>query len=101
MLKVEHVKKFYGHFLALDDLNMEIGEGSLFGFVGPNGAGKTTAIRIMTGILAPDEGSVIIGDMPAGYENAATRSMIGYIPDAFGIYNNLKVSEYMEFFAAC
>ncbi len=101
MLKVEHVKKFYGHFCALDDLSMEIGEGSLFGFVGPNGAGKTTAIRIMTGIIAPDEGNVSIAGLPAGYENAEARSMIGYIPDAFGIYNNLKVSEYMEFFAAC
>jgi len=101
MLKVDHVKKFYGHFCALDDLSMEIGEGALFGFVGPNGAGKTTAIRIMTGIIAPDEGSVTVGDLPGGYENAATRSMIGYIPDAFGIYNNLKVSEYMEFFSAC
>ncbi|MBR2532025.1 MAG: ATP-binding cassette domain-containing protein, partial [Lachnospiraceae bacterium] len=68
---------------------MEIGEGSLFGFVGPNGAGKTTAIRIMTGIIAPDEGTVSIAGLPAGYENAEARSMIGYIPDAFGIYNNL------------
>ena len=101
MLQVEHVKKFYGHFCALDDLTMHISEGSLYGFVGPNGAGKTTAIRIMTGIIYPDEGTVTVAGMPGGYEHAESRSLIGYVPDAFGIYNNLRVSEYMEFFAAC
>lgn len=101
MLKVDNVKKFYGHFCALDGLSLKISEGSLFGFVGPNGAGKTTAIKIMTGIIYPDEGSVTINGMSPESDGKNYRSMIGYVPDAFGIYNNLKVSEYMEFFAAC
>lgn len=101
MLKVENVKKFYGHFCALDGLSLNISDGSLFGFVGPNGAGKTTAIRIMTGIMYPDEGTVTIDGMDPISDSIRYKSMIGYVPDAFGIYNNLKVSEYMEFFAAC
>ena len=101
MIRVEEVKKFYGHFCALDSLSLKISDGSLFGFVGPNGAGKTTAIKIMTGIIYPDEGSVTIDDMRPEDDLIKYKSMIGYVPDAFGIYNNLKVSEYMEFFAAC
>ncbi len=101
MLKLEHIQKFYGHFCALDDLNMHVSEGALYGFVGPNGAGKTTAIRIMTGILMPDAGTVELKGQPADYSDAETRCMIGYVPDAFGIYNNLRVDEYMRFFAAC
>ena len=101
MIRVDGVKKFYGHFCALDSLSLKISDGSLFGFVGPNGAGKTTAIKIMTGIIYPDEGSVTIDDMRPEDDLIRYKSMIGYVPDAFGIYNNLKVSEYMEFFAAC
>ena len=101
MIRVDGVKKFYGHFCALDYLSLKISDGSLFGFVGPNGAGKTTAIKIMTGIIYPDEGSVTIDDMRPEDDLIRYKSMIGYVPDAFGIYNNLKVSEYMEFFAAC
>ena len=101
MIRVDGVKKFYGHFCALDSLSLKISDGSLFGFVGPNGAGKTTAIKIMTGIIYPDEGSVTIDDMRPEDDLIKYKSMIGYVPDAFGIYNNLKVSEYMEFFAAC
>lgn len=101
MIRVDGVKKFYGHFCALDSLSLKISDGSLFGFVGPNGAGKTTAIKIMTGIIYPDEGSVTIDDMRPEDDLVKYKSMIGYVPDAFGIYNNLKVSEYMEFFAAC
>ena len=95
MIRVDGVKKFYGHFCALDSLSLKISDGSLFGFVGPNGAGKTTAIKIMTGIIYPDEGSVTIDDMRPEDDLIKYKSMIGYVPDAFGIYNNLKVSEYM------
>lgn len=101
MLKLDNIKKFYGHFCALDGLELSISDGSLLGFVGPNGAGKTTAIKIMTGIIYPDEGSVTLNGMNPEQDGKNYRSMIGYVPDAFGIYNNLKVREYMEFFAAC
>ncbi len=101
ILAMKNIKKFYGKFCALDGLNLEIEEGALYGFVGPNGAGKTTAIKIMTGILYPDEGKVIIEGMESGSDNRRLKKKIGYVPDSFGVYNNLTVSEYMSFFASC
>lgn len=101
MLKLIDIKKFYGHFCALDGLNMTVDEGALYGFIGPNGAGKTTAIKIMTGIMYPDEGEVRLDGMLTEEEPEKYKSMIGYVPDSFGIYSNIKVREYMQFFAAC
>ena len=98
MLALEGIKKFYGKVLALDSLSLTVNDGSLFGFVGPNGAGKTTAIKIMTGILHPDEGSISIDGENITERPERLREMTGYVPDSFGIYRNLKVSEYMEFF---
>lgn len=101
MLKIEGLKKAYGNYHALDGLDMEVADGALYGFVGPNGAGKTTTIKIMTGLLLPDAGTVEIGGIDALKEAGKIKDRIGYVPDYFGIYDNLKVSEYMEFFAAC
>lgn len=98
---MENVRKFYGRLCALDGLDLSIDDGALYGFVGPNGAGKTTAIKIMAGILYPDEGLVTIDGMEAGTDNRRLKRRIGYVPDSFGVYNNLKVSEYMDFFASC
>lgn len=101
MLKIHGLKKKFKHFQALNGLDMEIEEGALYGFVGPNGAGKTTAIRIITGLLLPDEGSVEIDGKDALLHREAVKDSFGYVPDEFGMYDNLKVSEYMEFFASC
>ena len=101
MLKIRNLRKAYGGYHALNGLDMEIADGALYGFVGPNGAGKTTAIRIMTGLLRADSGTVEIDGMDAGAAPYGLREKIGYVPDSFGVYDNLKVSEYMEFFAAC
>lgn len=115
MLELKNVTKIYGSFMALDDLSLTVDDGALFGFVGPNGAGKTTALRIMAGLLRPDSGEVVFGASPANGDPASTELLsgraagqtgrliqnTGYIPDTLGIYRNLKVSEYMEFFAAC
>ncbi len=101
MLKLKDVTKFYGHFCALDGLSISIDSGALYGFIGPNGAGKTTAIRIMTGILYPDEGEVTVNGMHMEESPVRYKSMIGYVPDSFGIYNNIRVKEYLQFFAAC
>ena len=101
MLKTRNLQKKYGNYHALDGLNMEIPDGALFGFVGPNGAGKTTTIKILTGLLRPDGGTVEIEGADALKEPRRMRDMIGYIPDTFGVYDNLKVSEYMDFFASC
>lgn len=101
MLKIEKLTKSYGKFVALDGLDMELEKGALYGFIGPNGAGKTTAIRIMAGLLHPDSGSVTICGIDAGSNQKWLKSEIGYVPDAFGVYDNLKVVEYMDFFASC
>lgn len=101
MLDIKNLRKKFKNFSALDGLNLQIGKGELFGFVGPNGAGKTTTIKIITGLLAPDEGSVIIDGVDAVRDSRSLKRKIGYVPDFFGVYDNLKVSEYMEFFASC
>lgn len=101
MLVIRDLKKRYGNFQALDGLNLEIKKGELFGFVGPNGAGKTTTLKIVAGLLAPDSGEVYIDGIDALKDKRALKEKIGYVPDFFGVYDNLKVSEYMEFFASC
>lgn len=101
MLKIERLKKSYGNFRALDGLDMEIKRGALYGFVGPNGAGKTTTIKILAGLLSPDEGRITIDGQEAFGADRSLKGKIGYVPDSFGVYDNLTVWEYMEFFAAC
>lgn len=101
MLEIRDLRKRYGNFQALDGLNLEIKRGELFGFVGPNGAGKTTTLKIMAGLMAPDSGEVRIDGEDALKDNRSLKEKIGYVPDFFGVYDNLKVSEYMEFFASC
>ena len=101
MLKIHGLKKKFKNFQALNGLDMEIEEGALYGFVGPNGAGKTTAIRIITGLLLPDEGTVEIAGKDAIRHREEVKDYFGYVPDEFGMYDNLKVWEYMDFFASC
>jgi len=101
MLKIDGLKKRFGQAVALDGLSMTVKEGALYGFVGPNGAGKTTTIRILTGQLLPDSGTVTIDGVDVTREPKKVMDKIGYVPDFFGVYDNLKVKEYMEFFASC
>lgn len=101
MLEIRNLKKTFGKFYALDGLDMDISDGALYGFVGPNGAGKTTTIKIMTGLLEADEGQVLIDGVDVTGGLSLLKLKIGYVPDFFGVYDNLKVSEYMEFFASC
>ena len=101
MLEIRKLQKRYGNFQALDGLDLTIPEGEIFGFVGPNGAGKTTTLKITAGLLSPDSGSVMIDGVDALADNRGLKEKIGYVPDFFGVYDNLKVSEYMEFFASC
>ena len=79
---------------------MEIHKGELYGFVGPNGAGKTTTIRIISGLLKPTRGQVWIDGIPVNKDIKTLKSKIGYIPDFFGVYDNLTVMEYLEFYAS-
>lgn len=101
MLKIQNLRKTFGNYHALDGLDMEIEAGALYGFVGPNGAGKTTTIKIVSGLLLPDKGTVEIDGIDALAYPRQMREKIGYVPDYFGVYDNLKVWEYMEFFASC
>ena len=91
MLKIHGLKKSFGHVQALSGLDMEVEEGALYGFVGPNGAGKTTAIKVITGLLRPDEGSVEICGKDALLYREESREFFGYVPDEFGMYDNLKI----------
>jgi len=100
MLDLIDVKKSYGKTHALNGFELHIKEGSLFGLVGPNGAGKTTALKIISGLLKPDSGEVRIAGMSTGNSMDRVHELIGYVPDSLGIYDNLTVWEYMEFFAA-
>lgn len=100
MLKIENLCKRFGDFTALDHLNMQVDKGELFGFVGPNGAGKTTTIRIISGLLRATSGEVWVNGMRTSRNTKKLKESIGYVPDTFGVYDNLKVSEYLEFFAA-
>lgn len=100
MVKIEHLRKTYGKFVALEDMNLEIKQGELFGFVGPNGAGKTTTMKILSGLLSADSGFVRVDDVNVTAEPQRVREKIGYMPDFFGVYDNLKAIEYMEFFAS-
>lgn len=101
MLKIRGLKKTFKHFQVLNGLDMDIEEGALYGLVGPNGAGKTTVIRIITGLLLPDEGRVEIAGKDIFHNGERIKELFGYVPDEFGMYDNLKVGEYMEFFASC
>jgi ABC-2 type transport system ATP-binding protein len=86
--------------MAVNDLNLHIPQGDLFGFVGPNGAGKTTTIRMVCGLMPPTAGSIRINGVDALANLQEIKKQIGYVPDFFGVYNNLKVMEYMDFYGS-
>ena len=90
--------KRYGRFTAVDELSLEIGKGHVYGFVGPNGAGKTTTMKIVTGLLKPSAGKVSVGGINVAENPRGVKSKIGYMPDFFGVYDDLKVREYMDFY---
>jgi ABC-2 type transport system ATP-binding protein len=86
---------------ALDNLNLHISKGALYGLVGPNGAGKTTTLRILAGLLAPTSGEVLIRGRSMNKSPRTARNYIGYMPDFFGVYHEMLAWEYLDFFARC
>lgn len=100
MIKIRNLRKVYGDIPALCGLTMEIGSCELFGFVGPNGAGKTTTMKIIAGLLRADSGEILIDGERVTVHAKKLKGEIGYVPDFFGVYDNLKVQEYMEFYAS-
>lgn len=97
--RIEGLTIKYGDFTAVRQLNLSINEGDIFGFIGPNGAGKTSTIRVMATLLLPAEGRVLIDGVDVEKYPDRVKPLIGYMPDFFGVYDNLKVWEYLEFFA--
>lgn len=101
MLIVRELTRHYGHFTALDHLNMTIGDGELHGFVGPNGAGKTTTMRILATLLKPSSGSAELDGVNVVENPREMHRLMGYMPDFFGVYDRLKTWEYLDFYARC
>ena len=97
MIKVEHLTKYYGDFLAVDDLSFQIAEGHVYGFLGPNGAGKTTTMNIMTGCLSPTSGRVTVGGSDILTEPEQAKRLIGYLPEQPPLYMNETPLEYLRF----
>ena len=100
ILRTENLTKRFGKRVVLDQLNLAIHRGEIFGYIGPNGAGKTTTFRILCGLLAPTEGRALIGERDVARDRDEVKQLVGYLPDNFGIYPNLTVREYLDFFAA-
>ncbi len=100
MLKINGLVKKYGRFTAVDELDLSVPEGEIFGFVGPNGAGKTTTMKIICGLMAADGGSVLVEGIDVVRNGRKAKEVIGYMPDFFGVYDDLKVTEYLDFYAS-
>lgn len=100
MIDIVNLNKKYGKFQAVNNLNLHIDEGEIFGFVGPNGAGKSTTMKIMCGLLKATSGEIYVDGVNVLQGNRKYKSKIGYMPDFFGVYDNLKVSEYLDFYAS-
>jgi len=100
MIETKGLTKNYGNLAALVDLDLRINDGDIYGFIGPNGAGKTTTMRILATLLEPTRGQAFIEGLDVTKNGKKVRSVIGYMPDFMGVYDDLKVFEYLEFFAA-
>jgi ABC-2 type transport system ATP-binding protein len=100
MIETKNLSKNFGDLAAVADLNLTIQDGDIFGFIGPNGAGKTTTMRILVTLLQPTRGKAFINGLDVGKNGKKVRRLVGYMPDFMGVYDDLKVFEYLEFFAA-
>jgi len=100
MIETKGLSKYYGDLAALVDLDLTVNAGDIFGFIGPNGAGKTTTMRILATLLEPTRGQAFIDKLDVTKHGKDVRRRVGYMPDFMGVYDDLKVFEYLEFFAA-
>jgi len=100
-IELQQLTKRFKERSAVDHLDLTVEQGEIFGFVGPNGAGKTTTLRMIACLLAPTSGEIKVMGHSASHDPDAVRSAIGYMPDFFGVYNDLSVEEYLDFFGAC
>ncbi len=100
MIEITGLTKRFGKTLAVDHLSFTVERGDAFGFVGPNGAGKTTTIRMLSTLLDPDSGTATVNGYDVRKDPEGVRACVGYMPDFFGVYDDMKVWEYLDFFAA-
>ncbi len=101
IIETHGLVKRYGKLTAVDELSLQVPRGAIYGFVGPNGAGKTTTMRILTTLIMPTAGTAHVASYSVTEYPREVRRAIGYMPDFFGVYDDMKVWEYLDFFAAC
>ncbi len=101
IIEIDGLTKQYGTLTALNNLSLSVEEGAVVGFIGPNGAGKTTTMRILTTLLQPTLGQAWVAGYSVTEQPREVRKVIGYMPDFFGVYEDMKTWEYLDFFAAC
>jgi ABC-2 type transport system ATP-binding protein len=101
MIAVEGLTKIYGSRTALDHVSFEVPKGEIFGFVGPNGAGKTTTLRILSALLEPTSGRALVDGADVIEHPDLVHERLGYMPDFFGVYDQLTAGEYLDFYASC
>ena len=100
MIETRNLTKRYGNLIAVNNINLKLEEGDVFGFIGPNGSGKTTTMRMMATLLNPDHGEAYICGKSIYTNQEDIRRLVGFMPDFFGVYDDMTVIEYLEFFAA-
>lgn len=100
MIAAQGLRKRYRRVAALDGLNLNVPAGAIYGLIGQNGAGKTTTIRVLATLMQPDDGEATVDGVDVLRRPAEARRVLGYVPDFFGVYDDLKVDEYLEFYAA-
>ncbi len=100
-IETRQLTRVYGKLTAVYQLNLHVPNGSIFGLIGPNGAGKTTTLRMLAGLLEPSAGEILINGQRASLDWKTLQWQIGYMPDFFGVYDDLLVWEYLDFFARC
>jgi ABC-2 type transport system ATP-binding protein len=99
MIRFENLSKEYDEVVAVCDVSIEIPEGEIYGLIGPNGAGKTTLLRMCCGLLPPTSGRVLVNGIEVQHDLEAAQSQVGYLADFFSVYEDLKVWEYLDYFA--
>ena len=101
IIEIRELTKKFNKRTAVDRVSLTIQSGEIFGLVGPNGAGKTTTMRMLVTLLQPDHGEIVVGGHSVHKAPREVRRMIGFMPDSFGVYGDMTVQEYLDFFGAC
>jgi len=100
VIETRNLTKRYGNLIAVNNINLKLGAGDVFGFIGPNGSGKTTTMRMIATLLNPDHGEAYVCGQSIYTNQEEIRRLVGFMPDFFGVYEDMTVVEYLEFFAA-